>query len=46
MHLYECKFKFLKKRCQEKWDNAYLIIENAKASWALTWGKLKLVDFY
>ena len=35
MHLHECKFKFLKKRCQQKWDNAYLIIKNAKASWAL-----------
>ena len=37
MHLHECKFTFLKKRCQEKWDNAYFIIENTKVSWTLTW---------
>ena len=29
--------KKLKKKYQEKWENAYLIVENARASMALRW---------
>ena len=30
-----CKLKNLKKRCQEKWENAYLTVNNVRASRAL-----------
>ena len=29
--------KYLKKKYQEKWENAYLIVKNARASGALRW---------
>ena len=36
MCLHKCKFKFLKKKYQEKWENAYLTVKNATASQALS----------
>ena len=39
-HILSCtylnyKLKILKKRCQEKWENAYLTLKNTRASRAL-----------
>ena len=35
MWLHECKLIFLEEKYQEKWENAYLIIKNARTSRAL-----------
>ena len=32
MCLHKCNLKILKKMCQEKWENAYLALKNARAS--------------
>ena len=35
MYPHKCTLKNLKKKYQEKWENAYLIVKNARASRAL-----------
>ena len=37
MYPHKCTLKILKKKYQEKWENAYLRVKNARASRALRW---------
>ena len=37
MYPHKCTFKILMKKYQEKWENAYLRVKNARASRALRW---------
>ena len=37
MYPQKCTLKILKKKYQEKWENAYLRVKNARASRALRW---------
>ena len=37
MYPHKCTLKKFKKEYQEKWENAYLIVKNARASRALRW---------
>ena len=36
MCLHKCKLNVLKKKYEEKWENAYLTVKYAIASWALS----------